>query len=167
MRFHFPILMFCLSAAACSKSGPEPATQATLPLAPAAATYPVAATPIVVDEEPSEQVLRELMFRQYEALDKRGGLPATVTATGKSGNIRTRLYEVRKGECAQKSVDPPGMYECGVNLMVTIWWEGQQEPTKPSSDSKRISVIRDENGVWVDCTYNADRNSVCSRSRRK
>ncbi len=154
-------------AAGCSKSGPEPATQATLPLAPSAATYPVSATPIVVEEEPSEQVLRELMFRQYEVLNQRGGVPATVTATGKSGNIRSKLYEVRKGECRQNPVDPPGMYECGVDLMATIWWEGQREPTKPLSDSKRISVIRDQNGVWIDCTYNLDRNSVCSKSRKK
>jgi len=167
MRFHFLILMLCIFVAACSKSTPEPSTNAVIPLAPSAATYPVAATPIPVDEEPSEQVLRDLMFRQYEALNERGGLPATVTATGKSGNIRTRLYEVHKGECRQNPADPPGMYECGVNLMATIWWEGQREPVKPLSDSKRISVIRDETGVWIDCTYNSDRNSVCSRRKTK
>ena len=166
MRLYFPILMFCFLVAACSKSKPESPSQAALPLAPSA-SYPVSATPIVIDEEPSEQVLRDLMFRQYEALNERGGLPATVTATGKSGNIRTRLYEVRKGECTQKPVDPPGMYECGVNLMATIWWEGQREPTKPLSDAKRISVIRDENGLWIDCTYNQDRNSVCSKRKAK
>jgi len=110
--------------------------------------------------------LRKLMFIQYAEIEKAGGLPATVTASGHSGTLHSKLHEVHKDECHHLSVDPPGMYECGVDLMVAMWWEGRREPSEPLSDAKRISVIRDNNGVWIDCTYNSDRTSICHTGRK-
>lgn len=162
MRAIFSILALCCVATACSKSKPEPPPQVAATSAPAAATAPAH-----VDEEPPEHVLRELMFRQYAALEEGGGLPATVTATGHTGTIRAKLHEVHKEKCVQLPVDPPGVYECGVQVMVAMWWEGKQEFREPSSDAKRISVIRDHNGIWIDCTYNSDRTSICQTGKKK
>ena len=163
VRCAVSILTSCLLVAACSKSKPAATVQISQAHVPVTVAAPVAAT---IDEEPPEQVLRELMFRQYAELEKRGGLPATVTANGFSGVVHAKLYEVHKDECHHLSADPPGVQECGVNLMVTMWWEGRPEPSEPLADSKRISVIRD-NGVWIDCTYVMDRTSICSTGRKR
>ena len=138
-----------------------PAPLSSLP----AATIP--ASP-ATNEEPPEAILREFMFRQYAGLEAAGGLPVTLSATGASGVIRSRLYEVHKDGCeqSQSPVRPPGFYECGVRLMVAMWLDGRPEPTNPSESGKRISVIQDENGAWVDCTYNNDRDSICRTGRR-
>ncbi len=167
MRFDFSILALCLLVSACSKSKSELPPPPTSAFAPSAMTEPLS---IDLDEEPPEHVLRELMFRQYAELEKRGGFPATVTATGYSGTLHAKLYDVRKDKCVHLPAAPPGMYECGVSLMATLWWEGKPEPREPLSDNKRISVIRDDKGVWIDCTYNSDRTSICrtgSKSDRK
>ena len=124
-------------------------TSATLPSAP------------IVYDEPPEQVLSDFMFAQYAELEAQGGLPMTVAASGKSGIIRAKLYSVAKDKCHHSPVDPPGMFECGTNLMGTLWWDGQREPTKPLSDAKRILVIKDADGKWVDCTYGSDKKSIC------
>ena len=159
----FSILALCFLVSACSESKPEPPPKVVATTAPPAVTAPSAR----IDEEPPEDVLRELMFRQYDALEERGGLPATVTATGYTGTLHAKLYEVRKDKCVHPPVGAPGMYECGVSLMATLWWEGRPEPSKPLADNKRISVIRDDKGVWIDCTYNSDRDSICRRRNKK
>ena len=164
MKVHPAILVLCLSLAACSRTPPEaPPAPAPLSTAPAAATPASVAT----HEEPPEAILRELMFRQYAGLEAAGGLPVTLTATGASGVIRSRLYEVHKDGCEQLPVDPPGVYECGVRLMVDMWLEGRPEPGEPGEDNKRISVMQDDSGTWIDCTYNNDRDSICHTGRRK
>lgn len=159
----FSILAMCFLVSACSRSKPEPPPQVVATTAPPAVTAPS----VLIDEEPPEHVLRELMFRQYATLEERGGFPATVTATGYSGTLHAKLYEVRKDKCVHPPVAPPGMYECGVSLMATLWWEGKPEPRKPLPDNKRISVIRDDKGVWIDCTYNSDRTSICRTGNKK
>ncbi len=159
----FSILALCFLVSACSKPTPEPPPKVVATAAPPAVTAPSA----LIDEEPPEYVLREMMFRQYAALEAHGGLPATVTATGYTGTLHAKLYEVRKDECVHPPVGAPGLYECGVSLMATLWWEGKPEPSKPLSDNKRISVIRDDEGVWIDCTYNSDRTSICHTGNRK
>lgn len=164
MRLVFIIFALSLLVSACSKSKPEPSPQKVSTPTPPAEKAPVSFDP---DEEPPEAVLRELMLRQYADLEKNGGLPATITATGYSGTLHAKLYEVHKDKCVQLPADPPGVKECGVNLMVTMWWEGKPEPLEPLPDSKRISVIRDDNGVWIDCTYTMDRTSICLKGRKK
>ncbi len=121
---------------------------------------PTASAPIVY-EEPPEEVLRDFMFIQYAALEAGGGFPATVTATGKSGVLRSKLYSVAKDNCRLSPAGQPGMFECSVNLMGTLWWDGQREPTKPLSDAKRILVIKDPGGKWIDCSYNSEKNKAC------
>ena len=160
MRYVFSILALCFIFSACSKSKPEPVPPVT---ATPAAKATVSAA---IDEEPPEEVLRELMFRQYAEIEKQGGIPATVTASGHGGIIHSKLYEVHKDKCVHLPVDPPGVQECGVDLKVAAWWEGRREPDQPLSDSKRISVIRDSNGVWIDCSYNSDPKNICQTGRK-
>jgi hypothetical protein len=137
------ILIICFSISACSK-------------------FSQGSTAVDTDGGPTEATLRDFMFRQYEQIEARGGLPMTVTATGKSGIVHMKLYEVRKDECVKAKARPDGVYECGVNLMATMWWEGQREPKKPLQDAKRVLAIRDAKGVWIDCTYSNDRKSICA-----
>jgi len=150
------LLALCLALAACGKKAPDPvhtpkqAKSAESTAAPARTSF----------EEPPEDVLKEFMLKAYEKLADAGGLPVTATATGTSGRIRVKLFEVRKSDC--KMIDPsiarPGKFDCTVNLQVKMWWDGQLEPSEPSEDNKRIDVIQDDRGNWLDCTHEAKKN---------
>lgn len=151
------LLASCTGLAACSKKAPEPVHPPRQPepaesqSAPGRTSFP----------EPPEDVLKKLMLKAYEKLDDAGGLPVTVTATGKSGRIRVRLVDVRKSECKLidiPSIAPPGKFDCTVNLRVKMWWDGQLEPSEPGEDNKGIDVIQDDLGNWLDCTHEAEKN---------
>jgi hypothetical protein len=151
------LLASCLALAACGKKAPEPvhtprqAKPAEAEAAPVRTSF----------EEPPEDVLRKFMFKAYEKMDDAGGLPVTVTATGRSGRLRVKLYEVKKTGCKLidiPSVAPPGKFECTVNLQVKMWWDGQREPREPGDDNKRISAIQDDRGNWLDCDHDAQEN---------
>lgn len=151
------LIASCLALGACGRKAPEPvhtprhATPAASEAAPARTSF----------EEPPEDVLRKFMFKAYEKMDDAGGVPMTVTATGKSGRVRLKLYKVRKTSCKLidiPSVAPPGKFECTVNLKVKMWWDGQREPREPGDDNKRISVIQDDRGNWLDCDHEAEKN---------
>lgn len=156
------IALCIVALGACGRKAPEPSS-APKP-APVARTEPAPdARKQAAFEEPSEEVLRQLMLKAYEKLDGAGGLPMTVTATGHTGRVRMKLSEVRKADC--KLADPfavslPGLYECSVILQVKYWWDGQREPDKAAEDNKRISVIRDDHGAWLDCTHDAQKNKA-------
>lgn len=157
----FPLLAFCLALAACSKKAPKPvhmpeqAMPTETQAAPARTSF----------EEPPESVLKEFMFKAYEKLDAAGGVPMTVTASGTSGRVRMKLYEVRKTDCKLidiPSIAPPGKFDCTVNLKVKMWWDGQREPGEPSDDNKGIFVIQDDRGNWLDCSHEARKyKEVC------
>ncbi len=157
-------VLACGFLAACSKHDPPP-TPSAKSLSITNAGQPVAKQ-IDFNEEPPESVLRGFMFHQYALLEAAGGLPVTLTATGKSGTLRARLYEVRKDDCKRQIIEPKDVWECSVNLKVDMWWDGRPEPGKPGDDNKRISVIKDENGVWVDCSFQNGRGSICERGRK-
>jgi hypothetical protein len=160
------VFMACVILGACSKAEKfVPMAQTSAPATAKSSTIAAtSATPSIAPinyEEPPEQVLRDFMFIQYAALDAAGGLPVTVTASSKNGTLRAKLYTVTKDKCHRTPVSPPGMFECGVDLMATMWWDGRREPTEPGADSKRISVIQDSNGKWVDCTYTQENTGIC------
>ncbi len=157
------LVLACGFLASCSKQDQPPTASAKSPSISNAGRP--AAKVIDFNEEPPESVLREFMFHQYALLEAAGGLPVTVTALGKSGTIRARLYEVRKDNCKPQVIEPKDVWECSVNLKVDMWWDGRPEPGKPGDDSKRIAVIKDENGVWVDCSFQNGRGSICQRGR--
>lgn len=153
-----PLLAFFLALGACSKKPPEPARtpkQATAEQAESSA--PVRTS----FEEPPEDVLRKFMFKAYEDMDAAGGVPMTATASGTSGRVRMKLYEVRKTDCKLigiPSIAPAGMFDCTVNLKVKMWWDGQREPSEPSDDNKGIFVVQDDRGNWLDCSHEAKKN---------
>ncbi|MEQ1517237.1 MAG: hypothetical protein ABL931_12195, partial [Usitatibacteraceae bacterium] len=108
----FMFCILCAMTAACSKR--EELAKVVASSTPVSTPKPAPPAMTTVDEEPPESALRELMFRRYALLEERGGLPVTVTATGKTGTLRSKLYEVRKDSCkkSQHRTDPSGLYEC-------------------------------------------------------
>ncbi len=96
-------------------------------------------------EEPSEEVLRELEFRRYEAIERAGGLHVTVTATGKSLTLHPKLYAVRKQSCKRTAQRPAGWYECSLIIKVSLKADGRD----PSEQGERIGVKWDPKGKWV------------------
>jgi hypothetical protein len=167
------LIIFCAVISACSKSESVPKESATKATATkASATRPSSSTsntasttassvPASWGEEPPESVLRVLMVQQYAALDKAGGLPVTVTATGYSGNLRSKLYSVEKDQCNPSPHGPVGKYDCVVKLMITLWFDGKTEPTKPSEDNKRLSAMKNAKGEWIDCHFNSGIDGIC------
>ena len=103
------------------------------------------------DTEPSEAVLRKLQFQENDEIEKAGGLPLTVTASGKSFTLRIKLLDVHK----EKSCDPTpqaekGWFEC--HLILTSSWStnGGVSYDKPSDKPARFGVKWDGKlGEWV------------------
>lgn len=161
-----PLALFvaALALAACSKKAPEPPKAAAKE-----STTPASAEPAPRKDykEPPEDVLRRMFFKAYPAIDEKGGLPVTVTASGQSGTIRIKLYEVHKRECRllEATSSPPGMWECSVRLLVDYYWS-HKKPKGPGEDNKRISVIQAANGDWLDCTHGDPKPDECSTRRR-
>ncbi|MEP7328638.1 MAG: hypothetical protein ABI777_05460 [Betaproteobacteria bacterium] len=132
-----------LLAAGCSKK-PEPqkpvssvASQQGIAAASTAAALPI--------EEPSEEVLRELEFKTYEAIERAGGIPVTVSATGKSLTLRPKLYSVRKESCTPTPQRPAGWYECTLTIKLSLAADGRN----PTEQGERIGVKLDSTGKWV------------------
>lgn len=96
-------------------------------------------------EEPSEEVLRKLEFARYDAINKMGGMPVTVTATGRSYILRPTLYAVRKESCTPTPQAPAGWYECSLTITVSLADDGSD----PSEQGERIGVKWDPKGEWV------------------
>ncbi|MEO7640057.1 MAG: hypothetical protein ABI919_11085 [Ramlibacter sp.] len=144
----FAIVMAAvLLLAGCSKSKPQPPGKpsAASP-SPAPAIAKATAGAPVPGEEPSEAVLRKLEFQRYEMIDKAGGMPVTMTATGKSLTLHPKLYEVRKEKgCDPTPQAPPGWYECHLIIKLSLSPGGRD----PSEQGERIGVKWDPKGEWV------------------
>ncbi len=158
-----------LLVAGCSRRAaappPTPIPSASAGPAAVAATSPPPQPPPPA-QEPPEQVLRELITRQYEAIYDLGGLPVTVTANGYSGKLLAKIYSARKNRCVQGPPLPPGVFDCSLDLMVTMWWKGRREPSEPGQHAARLKVVQDANGVWLDCMQHQQRDHICQRGRR-
>lgn len=154
------VLLSCLLFAASSRR--EAAVKAVPPPASGADVSTASPRAPTSAQEPPEEVLRDLMFRQYKALNMEGGMPVVVTASGRSGILRSKLYSVSKNRCVHGPPRPPGVFECSLDLMVTMWWDGQREPRVPGKDAKRIDVVQDANGVWIDCALVRRHDRICS-----
>lgn len=148
----------CLALGACGKK--EKAHQAA-PAKPSSSTEVAPARTSF--EEPSEDVLRKLMFQQIERFDAAGGVPMTVTSTGQSGRVRQKLHEARKLDCKLMTV--AGMFDCTMNLKVKMWFDGQPEPEAALDDNKGLRAFRDDGGTWHDCTYeNTENKALCQKA---
>lgn len=100
----------------------------------------------VPTEEPSEAAIVKILERQYKAINRNGGMPVTVTASGKSLVLKPKIWEAHKDGCKPVPREPPGNYECSLNLMVTML-EGDD---RPGQHAERVYVSWDETeGEWV------------------
>lgn len=132
--------------AACER---EPAVSPSVQALPSEA---VAETPVPVPEgEPPADVVRALMFEQYEDLEKLGGLPATVSASGKQLVLRAKLFEATKKECRPQPQRPAGEFECSLTILVSMTGDGSDPANEtPSEQGARIGIRWDPGkGKWV------------------
>lgn len=142
------VIAAALLASSCSRSKPDAAAKpaaAAPPAATAAVNAPIGAP--VPMEEPSEAVLSKLAFELYDQIEKAGGMPVTLTATGKSLTLHPKLYEARKEKnCDRTPKAPPGWYECHLILKMSLSPGGRD----PSEKGERLGVKWDpKKGEWV------------------
>lgn len=105
----------------------------------AAKRYPVP------DGPPPADVVRKLEFHRYELIEEAGGLPLTLTATGKSMVVHPKLYRVEVEECTPSPQGPPGDHECSLRIQLSLARDGGD----PSWQGERISISWDgEKGAW-------------------
>lgn len=90
-------------------------------------------------------MLRELEFQTYAEIEKMGGLPVTMTATGKSLTLHPKLYAVRKDKCTPTPQAAAGWYECELTIKISLSPDGSD----PSEKGERIGVKWDPKGEWV------------------
>lgn len=124
------------SATTDSAQSPTPVVAA----APRSEDLAAARTP-VPDEEPSEADVRRIITENYELIDKAGGLPVTMTATGQSMVLRGKVFEARKESCRQLPRAEPGEWECTADLMVGMC-SGDCDPSleEPSPKGERVFI---------------------------
>jgi len=104
----------------------------------------------VPEEEPSDAVVRELMFEKDRELERLGGMPVTMTATGQNSTIRSKLHEAKKEKCTPTPQAPPGWYECELTIKLSMA-SGGKDPAdvEPSEQGARLGVKWDPSGKWV------------------
>lgn len=102
------------------------------------------------EDEPSNTVVRDLIYEQYDEIDKMGGLPVTATASGKSFQLRAKLFDAKKEACTRTPQTPPGWYTCVLTIRTSLTSNGT-EPTEEDSSEQgaRIGVKWDKSGKWV------------------
>lgn len=89
--------------------------------------------------------MRSLEFSRYEDIKASGGLPLTLTATGKTVVVHPKLYQVEVKECRPEPQSPPGEYECSLHIQLSLDADGRD----PSWQGERISISWDgEKGAW-------------------
>ena len=102
--------------------------------------------PVPVPEgEPPADVVRALMFEEYEDLEKLGGMPATVSASGKQLLLRAKLFEATKDECRPRPQRPAGEFECwsgGLELddlgAFALRWLGGEDSNPQRLDQNQL-----------------------------
>ncbi|MGH8494189.1 MAG: hypothetical protein ACRERR_13950 [Moraxellaceae bacterium] len=148
------LLLAFFMLTACSRENPRPleAVEAAAPVANesvlAPVDMPVAEAPEQTPPpgEPSEEVLRKLEFQRYEAIEAAGGLPVTVSATGRQLVLKPKLYSVRKEGCKPVPQAPVGWYECSLIISLSLAADGSD----PSEQGERIGVKWDgRKEEWV------------------
>ena len=124
------------SATIDSAQAPTPVAVAT----PQNADLAANAVPIP-EGEPSEADVRRIITEQYEQIDKAGGLPVTMTATGQSAVLRGKVFEARKESCRKLPGAEPGEWECSANLMVGLC-SGDCDPAReePLPHAERVRI---------------------------
>ena len=142
--------LFATSLAACSKrEAATPNAQVNAPAKAPIAAQPKAKLVPVPAEEPSDSVLRQLMFEQYAQIEDAGGLPLTATASNTNFILRVKLYDARKESCAPAPQARAGTYNCSMTIKLAIAANKDPANARPYEKSERISVKWDPSGKWV------------------
>lgn len=95
-------------------------------------------------------MVERLIFEQYAALEKMGGLPVTFTATGRAHTLHAKLFAARKESCTPSPQQPAGNYECSLTITLSLAADGKDPALqKPSEQGARIGVKWDPSGKWV------------------
>jgi hypothetical protein len=139
------LVVATLLLSACSKS--KPTGEAPKPSAsPVSATATVAAVKHPAPPDgPTEEELFKALAAQYQRIRDAGGMPVTVTASGKSGVLQPRVYSLQKIDCKQRSRREPYQYECSVRAMVTF----RDRKGDPLPHGERIFARWDpDRGSW-------------------
>jgi len=134
-----------LALAGCGKgeSGTASTPATATPQATPAATTPAPQRP-APPEGPGEDLLLELLSAEYQRIRDAGGMPVTVTASGKSTVLQPRVYSLTKEGC-RPVPRQPDHFECSVVAMVTF----MERDRDPKSHGERIHVRWDPvQGVW-------------------
>lgn len=117
------------------------APTAVAPVVAERGSTPVADDGLVPDEEPSAEDVRRISIEMYERLENAGGLPVTVTATGQSMVLHSKVFDARKESCRRLPGAKPGEWECEAELMMAIC-RGNCDPSaeEPSPKGERVRI---------------------------
>lgn len=80
-----------------------------------------------------------------DAIEKSGGVPVVITASGQQVTLHPKLYNVRKDSCKKTPQGPLGWFECSLTITLSL----KEDGSDPSEQGKRIGVKWDSKGEWV------------------
>lgn len=96
------------------------------------------------EDEPPDEVVERLQFEEYAEIEKAGGLPVQITATGQNLVLHPKLYSARKDSCRRLHQNIGGGYECHLTITLSLDPDGRD----PSQQGSRMFLHRTENGEW-------------------
>mgnify|MGYP001766308923 CR=1 FL=1 len=104
--------------------------------------------------EPPPDVVTALYREEIDALRDAGGLPLTVSATGRQLTVMPKVHGAWMDECKRVPQSPPGHWECTLTVKLTLdqWPQRSwlQRADEPSLQGARIGVRWDgHTGRWV------------------
>lgn len=117
------------------------APTAVVPEAVESRSAPVADDATVPDAEPSAEDVRRLSIEIYERLENAGGMPVTMTATGQSMVVHSKVFDARKESCRRLPGAKPGEWECEAELMMGTC-SGDCDPSteEPLPKGERVPI---------------------------
>jgi hypothetical protein len=86
--------------------------------------------------EPPEDVLIAIQKAQYEQINKAGGMPVTVTASGRSAVLKPKIWSAKKDAPCRAVPGQTDTFECSLNMMVTL----REGDNKPGKHAERLYV---------------------------
>jgi len=116
----------------------SPALPSKVTTAPASSALPA------VDAEPDEASLERVLRAEYAQIERQGGMPLVVTATGQRIVVHPKLYSLKKEKCHRVSAFGPTAWECDVATTGTL-----HDGDKPLPSGERVTVKRGPGGDWI------------------
>jgi hypothetical protein len=96
--------------------------------------------------EPPEDVLIAIKKAEYEQINKAGGMPVTVTASGRGAVLKPKIWSAKKDAPCRAVPRQSDTFECSLDMMVTL----REGDNKPGRHAERVYVHWDgANGEWT------------------